>query len=260
MHLPTLIPLLITMTRLPVIFALFAAKTAAHATKHTTSQTTSMLRWLIHLGGPSLILLGLIDNSFIPLPGSTDVVDDFTGSTPSRTVDLLCHDGDGGSVLGGYLTYRMARKGGKETLEKRFSQKKVRKVYAIFERWGFASVAIPALLPPPFPIVPMLLAAGALQCPTRKFLTAKFFLIVLTVVGAASLHHSRISGYQYGRNIVTFFDQYYWPVLIALFALFEYWADCTDSTNTNAGTSGQPVGHRAKPASAAPALREKNRD
>ena len=34
----------------------------------------SALRWLIHLGGPSLILLGLVDNSVIPLPGSTDVV------------------------------------------------------------------------------------------------------------------------------------------------------------------------------------------
>src|SRR5208337_4009676 len=34
----------------------------------------SALRWLIHLGGPSLILLGLVDNSVIPLPGSTDIV------------------------------------------------------------------------------------------------------------------------------------------------------------------------------------------
>src|ERR1019366_10116439 len=77
-----------------------------------------------------------------------------------------------GALVGGYLTYRMARKGGKETLEKRFSKKKVNKIYSIFERWGFASVAISALLPPPFPIVPMLLAAGAMQYPTRKFLTA----------------------------------------------------------------------------------------
>src|SRR5450755_644631 len=132
----------------------------------------SALRWLIHLGGPGLIFLGLADNSLIPMPGSTDVV----------TILLSAHHRDlwiyyaimatTGAVLGGYLTYRMARKGGKETLEKRFSPKKVKKVYAIFERWGFAAVAIPALLPPPFPIVPMLLAAGAMQYPTRKFLAA----------------------------------------------------------------------------------------
>jgi len=34
----------------------------------------SAVQWLIHLGGPGLILLGLADNSLIPLPGSTDVV------------------------------------------------------------------------------------------------------------------------------------------------------------------------------------------
>ena len=38
------------------------------------ASTKSATRWLIHLGGPRLILLGLIDNSVIPLPGSTDVV------------------------------------------------------------------------------------------------------------------------------------------------------------------------------------------
>src|SRR5208337_140984 len=132
----------------------------------------SALRWLIHLGGPSLILLGLVDNSVIPLPGSTDVV----------TILLAAHRRDmwlyyammatTGALIGGYLTYRMARKGGKETLERRFSKKTTNKVYAIFSRWGFVAVAVPALLPPPFPIVPMLLAAGVMQYPTRKFLTA----------------------------------------------------------------------------------------
>src|ERR1700678_3293910 len=172
----------------------------------------SAMRWLIHLGGPGLILLGIADNSLIPLPGSTDVV----------TVLLAAHRREpwfyytilatAGAILGGYLTYRMARKGGKETLEKRFSQRKVKKVYAIFERWGFAAVAIPAILPPPFPITPMLLAAGAMQYPTKKFLTA------LAVGRGIRFTILSYLGYHYGRHIVKFFDQYYWPVLIALIA------------------------------------------
>jgi membrane protein YqaA with SNARE-associated domain len=185
----------------------------------------SALRWLIHLGGPSLILLGLADNSLIPMPGSTDVV----------TILLAAHHRDMwvyyavmatvGAILGGYLTYRMARKGGKETLEKRFSKKKTDKVYAIFSRWGFAAVAIPAVLPPPFPIVPMLLAAGAMQYPTRKFLTA------LAVGRGIRFTILAYLGVRYGRHIVNFFARYYWPVLIALIAfsvlgglygLFEY--------------------------------------
>ena len=129
----------------------------------------STLRWLIHLGGPSLILLGLVDNSVIPLPGSTDVVTILLAAHHPSMWVYYAIMATGGALIGGYLTYRMARKGGKETLEKKFSKKTTNKVYAIFERWGFAAVAIPALLPPPFPIVPMLLAAGAMQYPTRKF-------------------------------------------------------------------------------------------
>jgi membrane protein DedA with SNARE-associated domain len=170
------------------------------------------MRWLIHLGGPGLILLGLADNSLTPLPGSTDVV----------TILLAAHHGEpwiyytimatAGAVLGGYLTYRMARKGGKETLEKRFSPRRVKRVYAIFERWGFAAVAIPAILPPPFPIVPMLLAAGAMQYPARKFLTA------LAVGRAIRFTILGYLGFHYGRHIVKFFAQYYWPVMIILIA------------------------------------------
>lgn len=173
----------------------------------------SALRWLIHLGGPGLILLGLADNSLIPLPGSTDVVTILLAAHHREPWFYYAFMATAGAVPGGYLTYHVARKGGKATLEKRFSKKKVNKVYAIFERYGFAAVAIPALLPPPFPIVPMLLGAGAMQYPTRKFLTA---LAVGRGIRFAILAYL---GFHYGRNIVKFFALYYWPVMGALVAL-----------------------------------------
>ncbi|MGD0506595.1 MAG: VTT domain-containing protein, partial [Terriglobales bacterium] len=170
----------------------------------------SALRWLIHLGGPSLILLGLIDNSVIPLPGSTDIVTVLLAAHHPSLWVYYAIMATAGALIGGYLTYRMARKGGKETLEKRFSKKTTKQVYAIFSRWGFAAVAIPALLPPPFPIVPMLLAAGAMQYPTRKFLTA------LAVGRGLRFTILAYLGFHYGRHIVRLFALYYWPVLIAL--------------------------------------------
>jgi membrane protein YqaA with SNARE-associated domain len=185
----------------------------------------SALRWLIHLGGPGLILLGLADNSLIPLPGSTDVVTILLAAHHRTLWVYYALMATAGAVLGGYLTYRMARKGGKETLEKRFSKKKTDKIYAIFSRWGFAAVAIPAMLPPPFPIVPMLLAAGAMQYSTGKFLTA------LAVGRGIRYTILAYLGFHYGRHIVRLFALYYWPVLIiltafsvlgALFGLFEY--------------------------------------
>jgi membrane protein YqaA with SNARE-associated domain len=185
----------------------------------------SALRWLIHLGGPGLILLGLADNSLIPMPGSMDVVTVLLAAHHRKLWVYYAMMATAGAVLGGYLTYRMARKGGKETLEKKFSKKKTDKIYAIFSRWGFAAVAIPALLPPPFPIVPMLLAAGAMQYSTRKFLTA------LAVGRGIRFTILAYLGFRYGRHIVIFFARYYWDVLFVLIAfallgglvgLFEY--------------------------------------
>ena len=185
----------------------------------------SALQWLIHLGGPGLILLGLLDNSVIPLPGSMDVVTILLAAHRREPWVYYAFMATAGSVLGGYLTYRMARKGGKETLEKRFPKKKAARIYAIFEKWGFAAVAIPAMLPPPFPIVAMLLAAGALQYPTRKFLAA--------LATGRAIRYSLLAylGAHYGRSIIKFFSQYYMPTLVilialsviaALYGLFEY--------------------------------------
>jgi membrane protein YqaA with SNARE-associated domain len=185
----------------------------------------SALRWLVHLGGPGLILLGLLDNSPIPLPGSMDAATILLAAHHSNLWVYYAIMATVGAVLGGYLTYRMARKGGKETLEKRFSKRKTARVYAIFERWGLVSVAIPAILPPPFPIVPMLLAAGAMQYPARKFLAA------LAVGRGIRYTILAYLGAHYGRHIVRLFALYYWPVLIVLIAfavlgglygLFEY--------------------------------------
>jgi membrane protein YqaA with SNARE-associated domain len=172
----------------------------------------SAMRWLIHLGGPGLILLGLADNSLLPLPGSVDVITIYLAARHRQPWFYYAIMATAGAVLGGYLTYRMARKGGKETLEKRLSHRKAKKVYAVFERWGFAAIAISTLLPPPFPIVPTLLAAGAMQYPTKKFLAAVAVGrgIRYTILGYLGAH--------YGRSILKFFDQYYWPVVIALVA------------------------------------------
>jgi membrane protein YqaA with SNARE-associated domain len=183
---------------------------AAKAAKKSSSTEKSAMRWLLHLGGPGLILLGLLDNSVIPLPGSMDVATIVLAAHHREPWIYYAFMATVGAVLGGYLTYRMARKGGKETIEKKLSPRKAKRVYAIFERWGFAAVAIPALLPPPFPIVPMLLAAGALQYPTKKFLAA------LTVGRGVRYGILGYLGFHYGRTIIKFFNQYYWPVLIVL--------------------------------------------
>ena len=169
--------------------------------------------WLRHLGGLGLILLGLADNSVVPLPGSMDVL---TILLAARHHDLWWYYAfmaTVGAVIGGYLTYYLARKGGKEAFERKLSKSRADKVSERFERWGFFAVAVPALLPPPFPLVPFLLAAGAMQYSRRKFVAA-------LAVGRG-IRYTIVAGLGaiYGRHIVRFFSRYYKPALITLISL-----------------------------------------
>jgi membrane protein YqaA with SNARE-associated domain len=172
----------------------------------------SVRRWLFHLGGLGLIPLGLIDSSGI-LPGSMDVL---TIVLAARTEQLWLYYAlmaTAGSVIGGFVTYRLARKGGKETLERRFPRRTIDKICKTFERWGFAAIAIPALLPPPVPMVPFVFAAGAMQYPVKKFLAALTLGRIVRYTVLAYL------AARYGRQIRTFISQHGHPVLLAVIGL-----------------------------------------
>jgi len=170
-------------------------------------------RTLHRLGGFGQLLLGLADNSVVPLTGSTDVL---TIWLAARRPDLWLYYAfmaTVGAVAGGFITYSLARKGGKETLERKMSKRRAAKVCQRFERWGFGGVAIPAILPPPFPIVPFLLAAGALQYSRKKFLAA------LSLGRATRYAIIAALGARYGNSITAFFSQYYMAALGILIGL-----------------------------------------
>ncbi|HZW81580.1 MAG TPA: VTT domain-containing protein, partial [Candidatus Deferrimicrobiaceae bacterium] len=109
----------------------------------------SVWQHLRRMGGPGLVLLGVADNSLIPLTGSMDVLTIWLAARHFHPWPYYAAMATLGSMIGGYITYALARKGGKETMERKLSKRRAQKVAKTFERWGFAAVAIPALLPPP---------------------------------------------------------------------------------------------------------------
>lgn len=170
-------------------------------------------RWLIRLGGPGLVVLGIADNSIVPLTGSMDV---FTMWLAARHRDLWPYYAvmaTTGAVFGGYMTYSLGRRGGKEAIERKLHREKAEKVFARFRRWGFKTVAVSAVLPPPFPLVPVLLAAGALQYPKKKFLGA--------LALGRGVRYTMIAGLGslYGKAIVQFFSRYYKAAVLILVGL-----------------------------------------
>ena len=173
----------------------------------------SARHWIFQFGGLGLIPLGLLDNSPIPLPGIMDVATILLAGRQQELWLYYVLMATAGSVLGGFVTYRLARRGGKEALERRFTRRKVDRVCAIFERWGFGAIAIPAFLPPPMPMVPFLLASGAMQYPARKF-------IVALTLGRLSRY--LVLGYlaaRYGREIIAFIPKHGHPEVVGIILL-----------------------------------------
>ncbi|HXC42487.1 MAG TPA: VTT domain-containing protein [Candidatus Dormibacteraeota bacterium] len=168
---------------------------------------------LRRLGGPGLVLLGIADNSVIPLTGSMDVLTIWLAARHLHPWPFYAAMATLGAVLGGYITYAVARKGGKETMERKLSKRRAKQVSKAFERWGFFAVAIPALMPPPFPFLPFLLAAGAMQYSPKKFLGS------LTLGRGVRYSIGAYLGFHYGRHILRFFNQYYKPAMAILIGL-----------------------------------------
>jgi membrane protein YqaA with SNARE-associated domain len=167
-------------------------------------------RWVLRLGGPGLVLLGVLDNSIVPLTGSMDVLTIWLAASHRDLWAYYALMATIGGVLGGYITYEISRKGGKEAIERKLDKRKAEKVLKRFRRWSFWSVAVGAVLPPPFPLVPVLVAAGGSQYSKKKFLGA------LTLGRGVRYSIVAFFGRLYGKQIVGFFSRYYKPAVFVL--------------------------------------------
>ncbi|MDQ1405093.1 MAG: hypothetical protein QOG55_722 [Acidobacteriaceae bacterium] len=165
-----------------------APQSVAHDVRH----------WIAQLGGVGLIPLGLLDASLVPIPGSMDVLTIVLAARDSKLWFYYAGMATLGSVIGALVTFRLARKGGKETLKRKVSAARAEQIIEIFSRWGFWSIAIAALLPPPVPMVPFVIAAGATQYSTQKFLAA------LTLGRVIRYSLLALLAAHYGRQIIRF--------------------------------------------------------
>lgn len=175
--------------------------------------TSAIWRLVRRFGAFAFIPVGLLDNSVIPLPGSMDALLVVLAAAHKDLWWYYVLWATLGSVIGGFVSYHIAAKGGKDTLEKKLGKKRAEKAYSLFERWGFWSVFAGAIAPPPVPILFFLGAAGAMQYPRKWFLlalsTGRF--VRFAIVGWVAS--------RYGRHIFTFFSKYYKPAFWALLIL-----------------------------------------
>lgn len=153
--------------------------------------------WITHLGPLGLFLVAVVDSSVVPLP--------IPGSTDFLLLLFVSHQGNpwlfalaavAGSILGGYTAWLMGLRGGEAAMHRYVPARLRARVVAWVERHPVLAVFLPAVLPPPIPLSPFVLAAGALGVPRSRF---------LVVFGAArSLRYGLIAwlAVLYGRHVV----------------------------------------------------------
>jgi len=165
------------------------------------------------LGPIGEVLLGIADASVIPTPGSLDILVILLVAGAPQHWWIFVLAATLGSALGASATYGIGLRGGKQGLEKRVPEKKLKKVYHWSEKYGLGAVAIPALLLPPFPLSPFLLAAGVLKVPRTKFLAA--------YAGGRLVRYGVVAwlGRMYGQALIHAMQQYSTPIIWALIAL-----------------------------------------
>ena len=175
----------------------------------------SFWRWIRHLGGPGLILLGLADNTpFVSAPpGSVDVLVILLSAVNHDLWGYYAFMATVGEVVGGYLTYRLAEKGGQETLEKKAGKARAGKLYRQFEKHGFLTLFVGSVLPPPFPFTSLLVTAGVMQYPQRRFIS------VLAIGRSLRFFTVAFLGRTYGHELAAFFSRHYQPMVYVLLSL-----------------------------------------
>ena len=183
---------------------------AAHGQSH-------LIHLLIRFGIIGVFLVSIVDSSFVPLPipGVTDILLVLFAAQHTELF-LLVLAATVGSALGGYFSYQVGHAGGMKFLEKHVPRRIFKRVTGWMENHAILAVALPAILPPPMPLSPFVLAAGALNMSRNKFLTAFTLSRAVRHIIAAAL------GIYYGKQVLRlwnhFSDKWATTILIILWS------------------------------------------
>jgi membrane protein YqaA with SNARE-associated domain len=119
-----------------------------------------------------LFLIAFLDSSFLSFPEVVDLLIIWLVTAHKHRVLYYALMPTLGSVAGCFVLYLVGRKGGEAFLRRRFSERHVDRALTVFRKYGLLAVAVPALLPPPVPFKPFVLAAGVAGVRPADFLIA----------------------------------------------------------------------------------------
>ena len=184
----------------PLRLVLGTLAAAAPAAPH---HPNPLIHMLLSFGIVGVLLVSIVDSSFVPLPlpGITDIMVVVLAAQHANLF-LLIGAATLGSFLGGFFSYQVGQSGGLNFLEKHVPPNTFKRVCNWMQRHAILSIALPAVLPPPMPLSPFVLAAGALKVSREKF------LITFTV--SRFLRHAAFAalGVYYGPHVLRAWNRF----------------------------------------------------
>jgi membrane protein YqaA with SNARE-associated domain len=172
--------------------------------KRVRARSPGYIKLMLGFGLPGLFFISMVDSSFVPLPipGSTDILLILLAARSGHWL-MLTLIATAGAVVGGYASYRAGMAGGMKALERYVPAKYLKRITEWTAHNTSLAVALPALLPPPMPLTPFTLAAGALKMPIRRYMAS------FTLSRAARHGLCAWLGVHYGRAILRLWNHFY---------------------------------------------------
>lgn len=159
--------------------------------RHQTLFTT-----LRHLGAAGLFFLAIVDSSPLPTFGGPDILTAILAASHRPLWYEYAACATAGSVLGAYLTFRLARTAGSAYLDKKFKKGRLSKFLKLFRQWGTGTLIASTAIPLPTPTSMFFAAAGAGNYPLGRFIA-----IVTVCRGVRYFGIAFIAGH-YGRHLL----------------------------------------------------------
>lgn len=159
-------------------------------------RSRSLTATLLHLGAAGLFFLAILDSSPLPTFGGPDIVTAVLAASHRPLWYEYAAASTGGSILGAFFTFRLARRAGSAYLDKKFKKSILSKFRKLFNNWGTGSLVASTLIPLPTPTSMFFAAAGASDFPQGRFLSIVAICRAIRYFGIAY-----IAGH-YGRHFL----------------------------------------------------------
>jgi membrane protein YqaA with SNARE-associated domain len=149
--------------------------------------------FFIHLGAFGLVIVGILDSSFLFLPIGNDLLLVVLVSRHHTYLPLYVLAASLGSAIGVLLLDLVCRKGGEEGLKKMMSRRRLEYLKKKMSQKAAIPVIVACLAPPPFPFTAVIAAASAFQYPAPRLFSYVFAAraVRFTLIGLAAIRYGR---------------------------------------------------------------------